>query len=143
MSVLRSTDLLYPPFLLEMQAGLKKCRDAGFDMHPFETYRSFARQHELYMQGRTTPGKIVTYAQRGDSWHHYGVAMDLALKVNGQWSWQFDPKAISKYFEGLNVTWGGPKDGPHYQWKKLPTLAEAKKIMMESNVLGFWHYLSK
>lgn len=93
-----STNLLYPPFLKKMEAGLERCRKAGFDMHPFETYRSVARQFNLYSQGRTTPGPIVTYSKPGDSWHHYGVAMDIALKKDGKWSWDFDPKKISEFF---------------------------------------------
>lgn len=138
MSVSRSTNLLYFPFYVEMEIGLKRCRDAGHSMWPFETYRSYARQHELWMQGRTTPGKIVTNSRRGDSWHHYGVAMDIAKKVDGKWSWDFDPFEISKYFAGLRVNWGGVNDGPHYQWADLPKIEDAKKIVEEANVLGLW-----
>ena len=136
-----STNLLYPPFLIEMNVGLDRARKAGFEMYPFETYRSYARQNELYMQGRATPGKIVTNAKPRDSWHHYGLAMDVARKVDGKWNWEFDPFEISKFFAGLQVTWGGSKDGPHYQWKHLLPIEKSKSIVEEAGVLGLWSIL--
>ncbi|MED0738884.1 M15 family metallopeptidase, partial [Aneurinibacillus thermoaerophilus] len=42
-------------------------------------YRSIAEQNELYAQGRTKPGKIVTNAKGGTSYHNYGLALDFAL----------------------------------------------------------------
>jgi len=136
-----STNLLYPPFLTEMNIGLDRAKRAGLSLWPFETYRSIARQSELYNQGRTTPGAIVTQSRPGDSWHHYGVAMDIALKKDGRWSWEFDPFEVSKFFAGLNITWGGRNDGPHYQWKKLPPLVTAKSLVVESGILGLWSVL--
>lgn len=136
-----SSNLLYPPFLKQMEAGLERCRKAGFEMYPFETYRSIARQFNLYTQGRTTPGAIVTYSKPGDSWHHYGVAMDIALKKDGKWSWDFDPKKISEFFP--DVKWGGVKDGPHYNLAKLPPLETVKSLVNEGGILGFWSFLDQ
>lgn len=136
-----SPNLLYPPFWVEMILGLERARKAGLALKPFETYRSFARQDTLYQQGRTTPGALVTHSKPGDSWHHYGVAMDVALFVDGKWSWDFDPLAVSKFFEGLAVTWGGKNDGPHYQWKHLPPLSSAKLIIVQGGLLEFWDSL--
>lgn len=41
--------------------------------------RSYARQAELYAQGRSKPGPIVTRAKPGQSPHQYGLARDLTL----------------------------------------------------------------
>jgi len=41
--------------------------------------RSYQQQAALYAQGRTKPGKIVTNARPGSSWHNYGLAIDLGL----------------------------------------------------------------
>lgn len=43
------------------------------------TFRSFAEQDALYAQGRTKPGKIVTNARGGTSFHNYGLAIDICL----------------------------------------------------------------
>lgn len=45
-------------------------------MRATEGIRTFTRQGELYAQGRTAPGRVVTYALPGYSTHHYGIAVD-------------------------------------------------------------------
>lgn len=42
-------------------------------------YRTRDEQNELYKQGRTKPGKIVTFARAGESFHNYGHAIDYAF----------------------------------------------------------------
>ena len=46
-------------------------------------YRSRAEQTKLYAQGRTSLGKIVTYAKAGQSPHNYGLAFDIAFRKDG------------------------------------------------------------
>lgn len=46
------------------------------------TLRTFAEQTALYNQGRKTPGKIVTNAVAGSSFHNYGLAIDIVLLVD-------------------------------------------------------------
>jgi peptidoglycan L-alanyl-D-glutamate endopeptidase CwlK len=57
----------------------------------YEAYRTPARQDHLFAQGRTRPGKIVTYARGWESFHQYGLAVDMAFKIDGQWTWT-EPK---------------------------------------------------
>ncbi len=46
--------------------------------------RSWGEQAALYAQGRTAPGKIVTNAQPGSSYHNYGLAVDVVpMTVEG------------------------------------------------------------
>jgi hypothetical protein len=61
-----------------------------------EGYRSQARQTELYAQGRTQPGKIVTWV-KSPRWHGCGLAADLAPTHNGQ-VWYACPRS---YWETL------------------------------------------
>lgn len=59
---------------------------------PHEGYRSLETQAELYAKGRTTPGKLVTWAKPGQSPHNFNpptldgndgaLACDLILDVN-------------------------------------------------------------
>ena len=138
----RSHNLLFNPFLIEMLRGIERAKKAGWPVALFETYRSPARQNILFSQGRESPGQIVTHTRGWHSWHQYGVAADIALFREDRWSWDFDPERLSKFFVNEWVHWGGPSDGPHYQWSKLPKLHEAQKIARDGNgILEFWSTL--
>lgn len=55
--------------------------------------RTFAEQTAIYNQGRTTPGKIITYSPAGTSYHNYWLAGDIApfvLNSLTQLDWSFD-----------------------------------------------------
>lgn len=54
---------------------IELCKAAGFDLLVYCTYRSEQEQNDLYAQGRTLPGKIVTNARGGDSQHNKVDAM--------------------------------------------------------------------
>ncbi|GAA4382109.1 M15 family metallopeptidase [Hymenobacter koreensis] len=88
-------------------------------------YRSAAEQAELYAQGRTKPGFIVTYKRAGESKHNQrpAEALDVAFMLsNGQVSWSAE---LLRRFAQLmkaanaNVRWGGDwvkfKDRPHFE----------------------------
>lgn len=92
--------------------------------HPFElfeAYRTPARQRHLFAQGRTRKGDIVTKAKAWQSFHQYGLAVDIVLKVNGDWSWQ-DTGKFANSWQRLHEI--GRKHGleplsferPHLQW---------------------------
>lgn|SRR4030067_1097327 len=49
---------------------LAQCELFNVDVMITCTYRSHAEQAELYAQGRTKPGKIVTWARPGESLHN-------------------------------------------------------------------------
>ena len=59
----------------------------GIPFRIYEAFRFPERQADLYAQGRTKPGDIVTYALPWHSYHQYGLAVDFVLLVNGDWSW--------------------------------------------------------
>lgn len=46
-------------------------------------YRSSEKQDDLYALGRTKPGRIVTQARGGSSWHNFGLAFDLGVFRDG------------------------------------------------------------
>ena len=57
---------------------LRLCSARGVAVLVYETRRTLERQLELYRRGRELPGRVVTNAQPGDSWHNYGRAVDAA-----------------------------------------------------------------
>lgn len=100
------------------------------------TLRTFAEQDALYAQGRNgNKGPVVTQAKGGQSYHNYGLAIDIVLVVdkdaNGSFetaSWDtktdFDKDGKADWLEVVNVfkqhgwEWGGDwkfVDMPHFQ----------------------------
>lgn len=90
--------------------------------------RTAKRQNELYQQGRTTGGNIITHADGYDkkSVHQSGKAFDVFAYVNGKASWRIDhltqvANAILTAADELNVplvwggSWKGFKDLPHFE----------------------------
>ncbi|CAM5718911.1 hypothetical protein LSPH24S_04197 [Lysinibacillus sphaericus] len=59
----------------------QECYKAGIkNIFITETYRSQARQHYLYAQGRTRPGKIVTWTLKSN--HKSRLAWDIAVVLH-------------------------------------------------------------
>jgi len=80
-------DLLAPKVRRLGLQAIEECKATGYDVNIFETWRSLERQESLYAQGRTKPGRRVTNALPGKSFHLHGLAFDWAFKVKGNWSW--------------------------------------------------------
>lgn len=108
--------------------------------------RTIKEQNDLYAQGRAKPGKKVTNAKGGSSFHNYGLAIDFAIlrDKNGdgkyeELSWDIvadldkdgmpEWTEIVRVFEAAGWEWGGRwsslKDYPHLQktfgftWRQL------------------------
>lgn len=50
----------------------------GIEIRVVQGLRTYGYQSQLYAQGRTAPGKIVTRCKPGWSWHNFGMAVDVA-----------------------------------------------------------------
>ena len=112
------------------------------------TLRTFAEQDALYAQGRTKPGAIVTKAKSGQSYHNYGLAIDIVLLVdkdgNGTFetaSWDtksdFDSDGKSDWQEVVAIfkrygwEWGGDwrfVDAPHFQKTFGKSIVELQQL---------------
>jgi peptidoglycan L-alanyl-D-glutamate endopeptidase CwlK len=102
---------------------LDRCAAAGLPLLITQGLRSWEEQDALYAQGRTTPGRIVTRARGGQSYHNFGLAFDVVVLDSmgkADWNpahpgWQ-RAGAIGK---SLRLEWGGDwtrKDLPHFQY---------------------------
>ena len=91
----------------------------GIKLRVTQGFRSFKEQNDLYEQGRTKPGKIVTNAKGGESYHNYGLALDVCEIRGREAIWECDWKKIAPIAKGLGWEWGGDwtsfKDKPHFQ----------------------------
>jgi hypothetical protein len=104
---------------------ITKLEDRGRDPIVYESVRTHERQQYLYGFGRSyddpgDPRGIVTYSQDGDdSWHFYGLAVDIISKSKG---WGAPPSFwvdLGQAARSVGLHWGGDwrkKDLPHVQW---------------------------
>ena len=112
---------------------LADCKQEGIDVLVYCTYRDGKEQDELYAIGRTKPGKIVTNARAGDSWHNWHRAWDAVPLVAGKAAWG-DTSLYAKMgriAESLGIEWAGRwtgklKETAHFQVTDGVTLAQLK-----------------
>jgi peptidoglycan L-alanyl-D-glutamate endopeptidase CwlK len=114
--------------------------------------RTIAEQDALYAQGRTKPGKKVTNAKGGQSWHNFGLAIDLVEdgdpKPGVQWSWANlnNFLKIGTYAKEVGLEWGGwwksMKDYPHVEMKGDLTLSSAQAICRVGGLPMVWQNIT-
>lgn len=78
---------IHPMVRAKVKTLVERLAAENIPFQVFEGFRSPERQRQLFAQGRTAPGAIVTRAKPWQSYHQYGLAADLVLRVDGQWSW--------------------------------------------------------
>lgn len=116
---------LYPKVERAKVALVGRMAALGHPIQVSGTYRSVAAQNALYAQGRTVPGKVVTNARGGQSFHNYRCAFDVVFKIEGyEGPWQL----LGAEAEKLGLEWGGRwasfPDHPHCQFTAGYTLAD-------------------
>lgn len=129
----RSLDDLHPTVKSMAIAHKAACADIGIDLLIYCTYRDEEAQNELYAQGRTKKGRIITNTRGGDSLHNYKLAYDCVPLVQGKPQWD-DPilqTLVGKCGESVGLTWSGRwsgklKETAHFQYTAGLTLADLK-----------------
>lgn len=82
--------------------------------------RTYDEQNELYEQGRSKPGNIVTNARGGHSNHNFGLAFDVTVFRGATPVWEGpDYKVVGQLGKASGLTWGGDwesiNDEPHFE----------------------------
>ena len=114
---------------------LAACESQGLDVFVTETYRSQARQDELYAQGRTKPGQIVTWTLKSN--HSGRHAWDISFRSTG-YNDRSKFERAGKIGKSLGIEWGGDwkkQDLPHYQYmadKYVDTRASADVALLKT-----------
>jgi peptidoglycan L-alanyl-D-glutamate endopeptidase CwlK len=122
----RNINDLHPHVAALCKRFVAECKKAGIDVLISSTYRDKESQAAIYAQGRTKPGRIVTYAKPGQSWHNHRLAFDFVPIVNGKAVWN-DARLFKKCraigeslgLEGLDF------EMAHFQARGGLTLAQA------------------
>lgn len=100
---------LLPVVAAKASAFLAACNAAGIDVLITSTLRDSEAQASLYAQGRTKPGKIVTNAKAGQSWHNHACALDFVPIVHGKAMWD-DARTFERcgvIAESVGMEWAG------------------------------------
>lgn len=155
----RDLTLIHPVLAKKLEMALAECHSKGLMVYVFEGLRSYERQDLLYAQGRTAPGKIVTRAKAGQSWHNFGLAVDLVFDGDAregiQWSWAGsykNPKLtddkrdhytqVGTILEAHGLEWAGRwtkfPETPHFQLTNLMSLASAQKLYSDGGLPAVW-----
>lgn len=105
-SVKRVSDiaLLEPVIRTAVSNILADAKALGIDLMVFETYRSQARQQELFNQGASKLRVVGV--------HHYGLACDLVKVVSGEPSWNGDFNFLGRLAHEHGLIWGGDWGDP-------------------------------
>lgn len=135
----RKIEDLHPHVASLCRKFIEQCKEAGVEVLVTSTYRDHESQNALYAQGRTAPGKIVTKAKGGQSFHNWKVAFDVVPLVNGKAIWNDEGlwRKIGQIGQEVGLEWGGNwkfQDKPHFQYTGGLTLADfqAGKTLTET-----------
>src|SRR5574343_557553 len=93
-------------------------KELGVKLLVAQALRIPNEQNDLYAQGRTKAGKIVTNAKAFESYHNYGLAFDVVRMVDGKADWTPVDAKIAAIAKRFGFAWGGEwkfKDYPHFE----------------------------
>ncbi len=124
---------LHPIVAAKASAFVSACKAQGIDVLITSTLRDNEAQAKLYNQGRTTPGKIVTNAKAGQSWHNHACAFDFVPIVDGKCQWS-DAATFTRcggIAESVGLEWAGRwkgnfKESAHCQYTSGLTIDDLK-----------------
>ena len=130
----RRLEDLHPRVRAMCEAHIASCRAAGIDILITSTLRTMEEQAALYAQGRSTPGRKVTNAKPGQSFHNYGLAYDVVPLRAGKPVWgTIGPdlalwQRVGALGKAQGLEWAGDwvrfKEFPHFQWTGGLTLKD-------------------
>lgn len=146
---LKRLEKVHPELKRRAEILLARLAGQGITVEVVQGLRTPEEQDALYAQGRTKPGRIVTYAKRWQSNHNYGLAVDLCPFVNGKPQWNAPQevwKLIGKSAESLGLEWGGRwakfRDLPHVQMPGL-SVAQCYALHQKGGLPLVWERASR
>jgi peptidoglycan L-alanyl-D-glutamate endopeptidase CwlK len=131
--------LLYSPLGELIKKTIDEANLAGIPVSLFESWRHPDRQFELYRQGKSK-------ASAWQSWHQYGLAVDLVGYIDGKWCWdhRIAWQKLGTIGKSHGLTWGGDwqsADMVHFQFPYLIDIKKAKTIAEIDGILAVWDRL--
>ena len=134
---------VHPELAKRITFLIQALANEGYTIEVVQGLRTFAEQDELFKQGRSKPGQIVTRAKGGQSNHNYGLAVDLCPFVNGKPQWNDNQGFFRIGVEAarLGLEWGGGWkkfiDKPHVQMPKF-SIAQCLACYKKGGLPNVW-----
>lgn len=150
-SVIKDISELLPNARRACELFMLECGKAGLKVRITETYRTQERQNELYAQGRTNAGRIVTWTKK--SRHTSRLAWDICQNIKGK---EYDNSdgffdRCGDIASKLGIKWGGKwktPDRPHFEvasdWTEQKKYREEEAEMdeLKKEIDGLEHRIS-
>jgi peptidoglycan L-alanyl-D-glutamate endopeptidase CwlK len=135
-------DKLHPKLRAKSSELWQAWKDAGEELTIVTSLRTPLEQNDLYAQGRTKAGKIVTQAKAWDSMHNYGLAIDCYNAADLRKGKLTAPSnKAGAVAEKLGWVWGGrwkkPYDPPHFQFTGKYKLIDLKVMRKDLDAKGY------
>lgn len=142
--------LICPALADKIHSLAAMLEDEGIVFRVTQGLRSWNDQDKLYQQGRSLPGKIVTNAPAGHSWHEFGLAVDVVPMNQDppQPDWDTSHPAWQRLIqvgESLGLYSGSEfvhiKDNPHFQLTGTFPLSpndEARQLFRDQGMEAVW-----
>jgi peptidoglycan L-alanyl-D-glutamate endopeptidase CwlK len=136
---------LHPSVQPRARELLQRAINVGIPLVVTSAYRDPTVQAQLYAQGRTAPGPIVTNAPPGWSWHEYRLAFDVAPMdpTTGRPTWPEDLalwQRIGAAGKAAGLEWGGDWTGivdrPHFQFTGGAKIEQARAGRLPASLAG-------
>lgn len=145
---MRDISMLHPELQEKIERLKSMCDAHGLKLGISECLRTAEEQDELYAQGRTKPGQIVTYARGCDygSQHQWGIAFDFYQDIPGH---AYDDLSFFQNVGGIlakacGLAWGGNwvgfVDRPHLYlpyWGDTPAPLKRQYVTPEAFIASW------
>lgn len=125
---------------------LDECLAGGLRLAITQGLRTWEQQEALFAQGRTAPGRIVTNARGGQSYHNFGLAFDVVV-LNGEGRMVWDPahpgwRMAAETGKRLGLAWGGDwrsfRDLPHFERRGRLGLQRCRQLFHSGGLTAVW-----
>lgn len=128
---LERLDGLQPPAREKARAAFDQAEKEGLGVLLTSGLRTYREQDALYALGRTKPGKVVTNARAGESYHNFGLALDFVVVSQDRAVWDASHAQWKRFVQiakSHGFDWGGDlnSDNPHFQIKNPPSLTSLR-----------------
>lgn len=130
----RKLEDLHPYVAYLAQELIDQAHAAGIDLLVTSTFRDNESQAQLYAQGRTAPGPVVTNARPGYSFHQHHCAFDVVPLKNGKPLWSTSGPdgqvwaTLGQLGVNLGLEWAGNwktfREYPHFQYTAGLTITD-------------------
>lgn len=128
---------VHPILVRKVLQMISLAKEEGYNLTTVQGLRTFKQQNDLFAKRPR-----VTKARGGQSYHNYGVAVDVAFIVNGEISWNDRLyRNVGRWASRVGLEWGGNwkfVDMPHVQLTNLPATGRLLAVYNRSGITGVW-----